>query len=281
MKKFLIAIYAVIFCMMPIQASENDLIPSPEQTTGYICDGTVWESVALVLKQGHDPDAESISDIFETIIIKSWIDGTEEIGGTAYMKVWTSTSRYNYDNAWIKYIRTDGERVYLLTQEGETAGEHLLYDFSLQPGDEIEIDPIFSGEIMQNTPSSVRCMNTNEETSENSTYKTCKLGVYIDGKSAEPILNPIKWIRGIGSETGLLDNIQSPESGGSRLMNVYHNGELIYKYSKPDSSGIGSTLTDSTPYKGNHKKYHLDGSEFREGDSGIYIQNGRKVLNNR
>lgn len=97
----------------------------------------------------------------------------------------------------------------------------------------------------------------------------------IDGNPGEPLFTPIKWIIGIGSETGLFDNVQSPESGGTRLLSVYHNGELIYQ---PNPSGINDVIDEMKNEIINNKKYHIDGREFREGDSGIYIQNGRKVM---
>ena len=281
MEKIYITICLALLCVMPVKAEENNDYESQsdnqELGLGYISEGTVWEYAGLVLKQDFDPNAESIPDVFETRYYRDWIEGTEIIDGVTYMKVYSASDATDYQVRSTKYIRTENEKVYLLAENEEgVLKEDLLFDYSLRTGDKIDVSLILNGLIASRYKVSLTCINTENETFANKPLTTMKMEISeIDGNPGEPLFTPIKWIIGIGSETGLFDNVQSPESGGTRLLSVYHNGELVYQ---PHPSGINDVIDEMKNEIINNKKYHIDGREFREGDSGIYIQNGRKVM---
>ena len=223
MEKIYITICLALLCVMPMKAEENNDYESQsdnqELGLGYISEGTVWEYAGLVLKQDFDPNAESIPDVFETRYYRDWIEGTEIIDGVTYMKVYSASDATDYQVRSTKYIRTENEKVYLLAENEEgVLKEDLLFDYSLQTGDKIDVSLILNGLIASRYKVSLTCLNTENETFANKPLTTMKMEISeIDGNPGEPLFTPIKWIIGIGSETGLFDNVQSPESGGTRL----------------------------------------------------------------
>lgn len=273
MKGIYLIIYFASLSAFALHAAEQNKNDIQGNGLGYICEGTVWESARLI----YNFEADSLDDIFITEMMKDWIEETESINGVTYMKVFRASDKDNYQKTTVEYIRTEGEKVYmLLDKDSDAPYEVLLFDYSLSDGEVSELGPIVYGCIMPDTPASVNCVDSDNVIFEDNSFKTMTMDVLLNGQHSLICEYPIKWIRGIGSESGLLDNIFSPESGGSRLLNVYHNGELVYNYTA-SLSGI-----EETPFEPHNtkegKKYHIDGTVFRDGDKGICIQNGRKTI---
>lgn len=267
------ALLSVFTTLAAEQEGNGNQSTNQEQRLGYICEGTIWESGRAIL----NPKPESVTNLFIIEMMRDWIEGTESINGVTYMKVFRASDKDNYQKTTVEYIRTEGEKVYmLLDKDSDAPYEVLLFDYSLLDGEVSELGPIVFGCIMPDTPASVNCVDSDEVIFDNKSFKTMTMDVLLNGQHSLICEYPIKWIRGIGSESGLLDNIYSPESGGSRLLNVYHNGELVYNYTAAPS-GIEETPFEMYNTKEN-KKYHIDGTIFRDGDKGICIQNGRKTI---
>lgn len=264
----------VLFSAVYIHAESKDgdnVSGNNVNDVNYICEGTVWESAALVLVKNDE--AQSILDLFQIIHIRTWAEGTETINGRNYLNIYSGVETNDYQDPEIFHIRTESDKVIILNEKDPNdITEEILYDFSIGIGEEIEIPCILGGGKTDGT-STVKLLEINQEVSENISFETYIMDISLDGYRDENILKPIKWIKGIGSNAGLLSNVIGPESGGDRLLSVHHNGELVYEYT--GSSDIRQIL-DSKSNSANGKKYHIDGSEFHDGDTGIYIQNGRK-----
>lgn len=84
---------------------------------------------------------------------------------------------------------------------------------------------------------------------------------------------PLLWIRGLGTTSGFLNNVIDGNDVGLWLEKIYHNETLIYD----NTSGIDGIVSDEID-SSDGKKYHLDGTPFNDGDTGIYIQNGKKYF---
>lgn len=242
---------------------------SENSPLGYICEGTVWE-LATLGDLTIDSEGHLHSDV---TYIKEWIEGTEEIGGHTYMKVWKANSRNDYQFKRTYYIRTEQEKVYQLNPEN--LEEHLLFDFSLTQEQEIDLTFMFDG-FIGNTGQAT-CVSENDELYNEQIFKT--IDIKFSMEDEDPIVSELfptfKWIKGIGSESGILDNYLSPELGGSTLLRVLHNGEVVYKPAAP--SKVEQIAIESMSVK-DGKRYHIDGREFNDGDTGICIQNGKKTI---
>lgn len=242
------------------------------QTLGYICEGTRWELAYLDDIPEVDADGKFH---FKTILMREWIEGTEQINGQTYMKVWTATDKDDYQSKELTYIRTEGEKVYMLNHEN-TEDERLIFDFSLTENQEKDVTFVLGSTIADWGQCSVQCLSEGEDTYDANTYKTLQVNLLVNGELMDPMfMTPAKWIKGIGSSAGILDNFFSPEIGGFRLSEVYHNDELVYKVA--NTSDIDNMIIDS-PLDIEGKKYHIDGREFKDGETGVCIHNGKKTL---
>lgn len=273
MKKYISVLLMTLIPAILIHAENNDYGYGNESCGfNYFCEGTVWESGTVAVEENED--AESILDLFVINHIRTWIEGSESINGTEYLNIFTATEKNEYQNPTKRHIRTEGNKVFFLNEENpEDIKEVLMFDFDIEIGTEPQTSAVFCGNMMTEMSSSLKCLEINQESSEGNTLETFLMELSLDGHSEGPWVQPIRWIKGIGSEAGPLDNVIGPDMGGSRLITVSHNGNLVYKYT--GSSEVNQIL-DSQETIRNGTKYHLDGSIFREGDTGVYIQNGHK-----
>lgn len=271
MKKYLYTVLLTFLCVAYANGEEGAFKAnkSEDSPLGYICEGTVWELATLseftIDSEGHLH--------YDVIYVKEWIEGTEEIGGHTYMKVWKANSRNDYQFKRTYYIRTEQEKVYQLNPEN--LEEHLLFDFSLTQEQEIDLTFLFDGFI--GNMGQATCVSENDELYNEQIFKTIDIKFSIEDEDpiVSELLPTFKWIKGIGSESGILDNYLSPELGGSTLLRVLHNGEVVYRPAA--SSAVEQIAIESTSAK-EGKRYHIDGREFNDGDTGICIQNGKKTI---
>ena len=236
------------------------------ETIGFIKPGTTWELIALKL---NDPPS-SIFDYYP-VIIKEWIEETEEIDGKIYMKVSWASELYNYEDVQTYYIRCEGEKVFFLNKSESNENEKLLFDYSIKQNEEIMIDGIHLGSIPKESPLIGKCKEISNKMNCNREFKMYDIDFY-SNQAPQYSYSGIKWIKGIGSNVGILDNYLLHES---YLSKVYDNGELVYKYPEADITNI---LLENIKNSKDNKKWKLDGSPFNDSEKGLYIMNGKKYI---
>lgn len=255
-------------CTIDSKESSTNNNSSEVESTNYICEGTLW--VTSYLDFG-----ETLSfDDLKIFTSKKWIEGSEEINGRTYMKVWSASEKHDFMTEGPNYIRTEGERVYMLKPQNHE--EKLLFDFSLSPGDFVDIDIVYGGAMSEyGDIYSMECVDKIIEENSGNMFHVISFNAHKNGELLDPsFFGKIKWIKGIGSNAGLLDNFISPEEGGFTLTSVYHDGKLIYA---SDLSSINDIRINNIE-SANSPKYHLDGTPYVNGESGIFIKNGKKYI---
>ena len=258
----------------------------------YICEGTVWEYIESYQENMLGMD---VSLVYRNI---EKIEGTKEVNGKTYMVAKRILTVNDKDiESLTLYIRTEGECVYAIHPHDiySPEREFILFDYSLQPTEEVETkivgvqnsvlpeenDVIFT---CVDVTSQENCGNEFTVMSISSTWleESGKNGDQSEEESqtsfADENLYPV-WIRGLGSGRGLLANSygSQPSKYFNRETNVYHNGVLIYT-SFQKAAGIKEIQSNSGIETSGQKKYRTDGNECRDGDKGICISAGKKII---
>ncbi|MBD5291578.1 MAG: hypothetical protein HDS24_05900 [Bacteroides sp.] len=260
----------ILLCAAQVSAKESIEIIRDN----YICYGTEWLNNIYTDALGgvHYRYLETINE------------DSELIGDLEYIKVEAEVEK----GTTIRYIRIEDNRVYCLNEEGDPDSEFLLYDFSLQPGDEcvIRAGGIFSEDDVipqvrvvcrEITTESVNGYNIYVNPIEPYTVenKVLVVSLYLPtDEGEEEYIGDIKWISGIGSQFGLLNN-----AGLSPI--TFNTGIQVYYYFVPvySTHPLGITpLYDADRAVKSSREYKLDGSPANEGDQGIIIRNGRKII---
>lgn len=243
------------------QASEND----SENGLGYICEGTQWVSYLKDMVEFM---------VFEPRTYVNSLQGVEEINGIAYMVLWFDKLEDNLPPSITGYIRTDGEKVYFLKDASGNSHEFLLFDFSIQQGMTTSFVPSVEGQTFwPGADTTVKCLETGSVEGENETFSTMEMEFFLNGQSIQPDFPPVKWIRGIGSEYGITNNFEET----CKFHEVYHDGILVYK-AQNGGAGVESVGDDDVKRGLGVRRYHIDGREFKDGDTGVCIENGRKTV---
>lgn len=174
------------------------------------------------------------------------------------------------------YIRVEGDKVYFLKAQNVPSKEELMFDYSILPGETNEIKGLIDGqEYTVPDHTTLICKDTGTEYSMGNCFDTITVEFLYNGES-NPFTPPIKWIKGIGSEAGISNNVITGSSGGTTLMEVRTNEGTVYKLS---TSEVDKILEDKVKsIEGQSNSYHLDGRIFRDGDQGIKINKGNKTL---
>lgn len=207
------------------------------ESLNYFRPGTKW----IHEETGCGPEIHS-SYVFQ------WLDDEIEIGGFKAMKMWR---QYDGREMWLKtYLRVDGDKVYFLVDK-EGTDWRLLYDFSLKPGEGVEVW-YFNGVIDDCiTPMSgymvceeIRPSATDESITEMVMRNYASKARY---ESAPDDFNRCIWFQGIGSNGDPLYVIWGDDiDGGSlELLLVESEGEVVYR--APGYTGI--SYVGETPVK--------------------------------
>lgn len=142
----------------------------------------------------------------------------------------------------IARIKTDGDKVLFSSIGREDSSWYLLYDFGLQPGDYCTVNSIPEGGNSR-TERVYYCEEVDESNLVYGGWPTMKMwDVYTDDDGNPKFYDSGIWIKGIGSAEGVCNNFTiGYDGGGSKLLEVLHNGEIIYKESP---SAISSAKAD-------------------------------------
>ena len=194
-------------------------------------------------------------------------------------------------------VYSDGDKVYFLNPE--SSEWLLLYDFSLSPGEGVEIWECTLGYIPAKKP--VRLFAYCEDQSHlQSNQDLCVMHIKFYSSEEEFNMNPdcpvgeSRWIVGLGSMSGPISNVDYFGVGGdcSYLSMVYSKGTIIYQSATADikenlvfdrirlsiSDGTvtvrGNSVSDLKLIDINGKVYQGIDGFFYEMPSGIYIAIG-------
>lgn len=175
----------------------------------------------------------------------------------------------------IANIKTEGNKVLFKSIGREDSNWYLLYDFGLEPGDWCTVSSIPEG-----GNSRVERLYYCEEIDDNKLayggLPTMKMWDVLPGDEGYPeILNSGIWIKGIGSENGVCDNFTIGYiGGGSKLLEVSHNGEIIYKESP---AAISSPKADDFNVRVEGCKIIIN-SEVSDSTVEVFSTEGMKVF---
>jgi|GEM_PF-2333715 len=271
MNRIILSVMSALFIFGNVYGQGN-YVESSTQQNDYICEGTKW--VMQIMSVMPRPDFIPPYEV-EIRTYHEWIEGTDIINGKEYMKVWEDKFDDPEYRNFEGYIRKENDKVYYLDKSGE-GDEYILFDYSMMRGDKCVFTPI---DGYAPTGSSIEftaiCMNEGVENNQGHSYEYRTIGFLINGESYHEYFVPIRWIKGIGSQGGILSNMYFGESGGASVYEVYHKGELVYKY---QNSAIDNIINDGIKQSHENLKFHLDGSIFKDGDTGICIERGKKRL---
>lgn len=234
----------------------------------FICEGTVWEGASIT---EYD---KPYSEQFTTG--KDWIEGTEVINSREYMVVRKERKNLLMTVTGKAYIRKSEDKIYAIVPDRLDIGEFVLYDFSLQPGELVVTMPYSGGPgFPYALPIQFRCDETEVINSDGIDFESFVMNVE---KTHEDFTDTkIRWIKGIGSECGLLRNFTEQAGSRYKIFNVYHNGELVYSVPDPNASSVDRIIDDNShPEDG--RIYDLSGREVKEGSKGIFVRNGKKFI---
>ena len=135
-------------------------------------------------------------------------------------------------------IYAEGQKIFYATQDDSEANAvyHMIYDFSLMPGEKIRLtridyDPfISSGERTQLQDVEVECISVEPLENAPDFIAMNLMAYHITGPNTdnrEPI-GPTIWIKGIGSLAGLLNNCPSPKTAGAKLCRVSSGDSVVF-----------------------------------------------------
>ena len=196
------------------------------------------------------------------------LEGEETIGGTTYLKVWESTDSLNTE--WIQKgdLREDTiakQVFYAIAGQGEG----LLYDFSLQVGDSITIDNLFTGGLGGMFDcGEIDTVFLNGEPRKRFTFYPHGSTYWVADT----------WIEGIGSLRGLLYSGLAPAGGFTKLLCCSHNDTLQYIDSSFNNCYVSefypkiTTLSIDTAYVDTYFEFQLQHSaSFTDSISWVQI----------
>lgn len=122
------------------------------------------------------------------------------------------------------YILCHDDKVYV--KQTPTSEQYLLYDFSLNAGDITSVGLCNGyGRVLREMD--VKCVDVSYVDICGYQYKELTLEVYRENAPEEYVPTRFKWIEGIGSDYGLLNN--APGEFPCALQAVKHDGQTVYR----------------------------------------------------
>lgn len=219
------------------------------------------------LAQEHSRDSEYV--IYR-------IEGSVEKDGKQYA-VLNMYWLYGYTEP-LCGLRCDGDKVYARMLDKEDSDEYLIYDFSLKPGDGAYISYFSSLHSEDNVKEYyVKCLSTEKKTVCDIEYEYLNIMCYTDNRCESPISpEPFYWIKGLGSEFGVLDQLEIGLTEGNRELKwVYYTPYIAYIFNINEvGAGVQAVYEDIRNSSG---VYGINGLPASPGN-GVYIIHGKKYI---
>ena len=254
-KKFLLLGFCLV-ATFAIQAKELEDV---------FKEGTFWDCVAL----GDDvilPDNYGVSVTYE---LRAPID----INGYSYLPLFELREGQSKE---LFGLRNDSGKKYAISLTNQEIGEKLIYNFSLQPGENCEIYDSALVDNVDQSPMLIECVSVEDFENSDISHQYMYLNLFdrnSDGTYKDSGTE-IKWLRGIGSAyAGISKNIYECWIGGSlALQTTVCEGEVVYQSSK--AADIKTITDNNLAIEGDRVSYYtLDGKKINYPSSpGIYVK---------
>lgn len=169
------------------------------------------------------------------------LEGDTTVNGFKAMKMYVQTvsETHNSGKELAAPIRTEGEKVYFY-HDSEPPEWLLLYDFGLKPGEGCYVHYLPTGSNKIPFRSYVKCVSLGKD--EDSGWDTIVLEEY-KTDACEGIPAHGTWLKGLGSENGVLWNSSFESDGASAtlLLEASFDGKVIYKKKNAGISEVADT----------------------------------------
>lgn len=183
-------------------------------------------------------------------------------------------------------LRVDGDKVYAYTFELINEPEVLVYDFGVQPGDEISLTEMPNNNIIYTgepnlLSGKVKCDSREKYITCGNEIEIIELTSYYPSEyyeSGEEVIDGQKWIAGMGSQGAIEENIvfEVPMSDrGVYLSDITVDGIKVYDENdlKPYINSVDNIELEKND--SDLKRFRPNGLPFNAGEKGIYIENGK------
>lgn len=130
--------------------------------------------------------------------------------------------------SFVGYIKTEGEKVFFKLNKEMPSEWYLFYDFGLAPGEGCWIyNPVAAHSTPDPAKTYAKCVGIEKDPIDER-LDALRIKLYSNDSEIDSYDEGL-WIKGIGSESGVLDNDRfNPCGGTSILSNVYDNSKLLY-----------------------------------------------------
>lgn len=236
------------------------------QAQGYFQDGMVWE---MSVCGTQDPYPVWVS---ETVSLK----GITEVDGVQALRMFYESE--NVEKRELTVVRTEGDKVYFKNNKNSSEWT-LLYDFGLQTGEGCVVGAINMNWENDDKPitSYLKCVDIEEGRDAYAGFDVMILEEYRN-EAMEDCIGEGKWLKGLGSPTGVTQNIRFDVEGGAATMLI----EGILRGAKvfpKDTNGIDGVITSDgfitvCVSSGRMKMYDIDPSRSLS----VYSADGRCVF---
>lgn len=191
--------------------------PSVVSAENAFVNGMSWESTV------YGTQSPVIDEHVQTVVI----DGETEAFGTSCLQMWEITDNDDTTKSPAAIVYSEGDKIYFQTDP--TAGKwELLYDFGLTEGDKCTVCvPGNWGESSEGRNAYLKCTAV-YDSDEYPGLQIMEMEEFAD-ETFSTSIGGGKWIKGISSERGVLDNSFGMDGIGSSLTKVARNGDVIWK----------------------------------------------------
>lgn len=234
--------------------------------TDFFEEGTVWEV-------GYDSQT---THTVNEILYKYYLEGDTVIGGLPCLKMWGQNISANTGRELVTCIYKEGEKIYFFPHKNSEE-KALLYDFSLQPNQSTTV--VLPSEKWENKDSQLqfemKCNSLSSVSLGTQAYEVIEITEITESPEWDGYKSSgqTRWIKGIGSVFGVLENAGVTLDGGSsQLKRVTHKGLTVIEY------GVISGIQGVKASGKEARKYRLDGILLPGSAKGICISGGKKVL---
>lgn len=267
-KELLIAMSLSLAISITAKAENENGEGSGSNGIGLIESGTTWEC---------EERLNAFSDMPMNKIVQT-LDGTEEINGKTYIKLWVST---NDHSAKLRcYIRVDAQNgyVYALDPIRLEEGEKLIYSMYYQDTDEPVSWVLWDGFLMDRQYQFVAERDPGSDI-ENSgrVWEAQKVKLYPVGFKGDEsaCLTEVIWYSGLGTLAGFTNQLYGVCEEHTSILKRVVSSRLGVVFEANENAGVGIIEDNRVP---EGIKYRIDGTRFQEGEKGMYIMNGKKYI---
>lgn len=212
----------------------------------------------------------------EATVYTYTIDGECEINGRTCMQLWEkiTVTDNELSSGLFTYLYTEGDKVFFVPVNNPDAF-YLMYDFGIGSEETTEVVDIVNYYLHGNDSYTAWTnVATSNVTNCGNVFECIEIASPNWGD--ETWHSNGRWIKGIGSERSLVDNIGYIDVVGLEHVSyvVIVDGEVVFR-----SDDSAPCAIDEVKAGEPVMRYNLDGTRARNNVRGAYVENHRVVLN--